>query len=118
MGRCAVYDVQIDGSGTVRYDGKEFAAVKGPQEAHISADAVHALYDAFAKADFFWTFDSYKALVSDLPAYTMTISFDGQKKTLVDYDGLFAGLPKEVAELEPMIDNVAGTAKWVKGPSP
>ena len=116
FGRCPVYDVEIDGDGTVYYDGKNYVAVTGPHEAHISTEAVHALYDAFVMADFFRTFDFYRAPVTDLATYALTIAFDGKQKQVQDYGGRMVNMPPEIAALEDQIDRAAGTAQWVEGP--
>jgi hypothetical protein len=115
FGNCPSYRVEIAGDGTVRYEGRDHVAVKGEREALISADSVHALYDAFVKADFFWTLGEYRAPVTDFPTYEVTISFDGRTKRVVDYAGKAIGMPKAITELEKAIDDKAETKKWVKG---
>lgn len=115
FGKCPAYTVEISGDGTVRYHGLDFVAITGQHEAHIPADNVRALWDAFVKADFFWTFDEYRAGVTDLPTYRVSISFDDKSKTVVDYDGREIGMPNQVSELENAIDVTANTKKWVEG---
>ncbi len=115
FGTCPAYSVEIGADGTVRYEGTNFVAVVGKHQAHIPADRVRALYDAFVKADFFWTFDEYRARITDLPTYQVSISFDGRTKSVFDYAGQAVGMPKEISELENAIDAAAGTKKWVQG---
>ncbi len=115
FGPCPIYHVEISGDGTVSYVGRASVAVTGKHEDHIPVETVLSLYDAFMKADFFWTLDSYRAPISDLATYTVSISFDGHRKQVIDYAGTLIGMPKEIAELETSIDSVAGTGKWVKG---
>lgn len=115
FGKCPAYTVEISGDGTVCYDGLGFVAITGQRKAHIPADNVRALWDAFVKADFFWTFDEYRAGVTDLPTNRLSISFDGKSKTVVDYDGREIGMPKQVSELENAIDATANTKKWLEG---
>jgi ankyrin repeat protein len=115
FGNCPGYSVEISADGTVRYDGGYFVAISGKHEAHVPVETVRALYDAFVKADFFWTVDEYRANISDLPTYTVTISFDDHTKKVIDYAGQALGMPKEIGELENAIDATAETTKWVKG---
>jgi hypothetical protein len=113
-GTCPIYSVEISGDGTVNYLGERFVKVSGGQTARINRKAVHDLYNAFAKADFFWTLDSYESPVTDMPTYIVSISFDGHAKSVLDYAGKSQGLPKAVADLEDAIDKAAGTEKWVR----
>ena len=103
------------GDGTVTYNGQASVAMTGRHEDHIPVAAVLSLYEAFMKANFFWTLGSYRAPISDLPTYTISISFDGRTKQVTDYAGTLIGMPKAIAELETAIDSVAGTKQWVKG---
>lgn len=114
LGTCPHYTVDITGDGTIAYVGIAFVGVKGARTAHIPEKAVRDLYDAFAKAEFFWTFDDYTASITDQPTATITIRYDGHVKTVKDYAGDHAGMPKAVKALEKAIDRAAGTAQWVK----
>jgi|GEM_PF-4105951 len=49
----------------------------------------------------------------DLPKYKISIAFDGRKKEVVDYGGTAVSIPKEVRDLEAMIDRVVGTSRWM-----
>jgi len=115
-GTCPGYSVEIAGDGTVTYMGQHFVAEKGVRTARIPQSAVRALYDAFVKADFFWSFDEYSAPITDLPTKIVTISFDGHSKSVLDYAGERQGMPKAIADLEEAIDAAAGTAQWI-GPA-
>lgn len=115
MGSCPVYSLEIDGDGTVRYNGIDYVAIRGRHVAKISAAAVHDLYAAFQKADFFWLMDEYTANITDNPEMRVGISFDGRSKQVVDYVGLAIGMPREVADLENRIDAVAQVNVWTDG---
>jgi len=112
-GTCPGYSVEIAGDGTVTYMGQHFVAEKGVRTARIPQSAVRALYEAFVKADFFWSLDEYSAPITDLPTKIVTISFDGHSKSVLDYAGERQGMPKAIADLEEAIDAAAGTAKWI-----
>ncbi|GEM_PF-2451728 len=116
FGACPAYTVEIDGDGTVRYHGERYVAVTGNRTDRIDAAKVRALFDRFRRADYFWTFDHYRAQVTDLPQFTTSISFDGHSKSVSDYAGRWIGMPEDVYDLEGAIDEAAGTGKWVKGP--
>ena len=117
-GTCPIYSVEIAGDGTVNYLGERFVAVTGGRTAHIDRKVVRALYRAFARADFFWTFDEYRGPVTDFPTFEVTLCFDGRSKRVVDYAGKSIGMPNEIAELEHAIDAAAGTEKWIKPGKP
>lgn len=114
-GHCPDYEVEIDGDGTVKFNGRYDVVARGKHRTRISKIAVRELYNDFARANFFWAFDKYSVRASDAPAYTVTISFDHYKKTVVDYLGKEAGIPKEIAALEDAVDQTAGTKKWIGG---
>ncbi len=116
FGACPAYTVEIDGDGTVCYHGEHYVAAVGDRTDHIDAARVRALFEQFRRADYFWTFDHYRAQVTDLPQFTTSISFDGNSKSVSDYAGRWIGMPEDVGDLERAIDDAAGTEKWVKGP--
>ena len=53
--------------------------------------------------------------MTDNPIHRITLSMSGRSKTITDYVGLAAGMPKSVADLEAAIDAAAGTERWVLG---
>ena len=117
FGACPAYAVEILGDGTVTWHGGSNVATLGNASATVAKADVRALYRAFRRADFFWLYDSYRAPITDLPTYTVTISYDGHVKSVADYAGLSAGMPRAVVDLEAMIDKVANTQQWIK-PAP
>ena len=115
FGTCPIYKVEIKGDGSVTYTGERFVKITGEQHAQISREEVSALVAKFEKADFFSLKDEYTAPVTDLPTYTLSVSFSGRNKTVTDYGGRMADMPAVVTELENEVDRVAGTDQWVKG---
>ncbi len=113
FGSCASYAVEIDGDGKVVFTGNGFVASGGTHEGRIATRDVRALVAAFRKADFFWTFDRYRAGIMDIPTYAISISFDGQEKAIVDHDGLAVGMPQAIVDLEMLIDKTANTRQWI-----
>jgi hypothetical protein len=115
LGSCPAYTVEIDGDGTVTFDGQDFVAVPGRHRTRIAQDAVHGLFDAFRNADFLGLMDSYRAPITDLPTFSVGIAFDGVHKQVQDHVGEKVGMPVQAIALENEIDRVAGTEKWIAG---
>lgn len=116
FGTCPDYTVTIAGDGTVTWAGGRFVKVHGAATGHIAPEKVHALFERFRKAEFFWLLDDYSAAITDFPAQVTTISFDGNKKSVRDYAGPMIGMPEAVGELERAIDEAANTAQWIGPP--
>jgi len=80
----------------------------------VSAEAVRQLVNLFRIADYFNLFDQYVSIFSgaSTPAFTTSISFDDESKSLVDYGGIFVGMPEVVRTVEDGIDLLAGPNVW------
>lgn len=115
FGTCPDYQLTIAGNGTVRFFGHSFVLIPGDHVALIAPDAVRGLIADFEEADFFSARDEYVANVTDNPAQILTLSVAGHTKTVKDYVGTEDGLPLAIRNLEAEVDEVAGTARWVKG---
>jgi ankyrin repeat protein len=113
FGPCPAYSVEVRGSGDVIFRGDGNVLITGEHRARISRNAVVNLLEAFRGADYFSLRDGYTQTMTDCPTYTTRIEFDGQKKSVTDYVGSWAGMPDVVTELEDKIDELAGTEKWV-----
>ncbi|WP_395645679.1 DUF6438 domain-containing protein [Terricaulis sp.] len=113
FGFCPIYRVSIDGAGNVTYVGERFVNVRGEQRAQIPAADVQALLRRFDEIGFARLRDQYRANVTDLPTYTVSLTRNGVTKTVVDYGGTGAGMPESVRALQDEIDRVAGTSRWV-----
>jgi hypothetical protein len=114
FGFCPDYDVSIMGDGQVAYTGRRFVGATGERHGVIPVSEVGALLAKFDAAHFDALQNSYRANVSDLPTYRVTLERDGHTKTVEDYGGLGAGMPHAVQDLEDEIDRVANTASWVR----
>lgn len=113
FGFCPDYTVSINGDGQVRYEGRRFVNAVGERTATIPSADVARLVQRFDEIGFDQLRDSYRAEVTDLPTYTVTLTRDGRTKTVVDYGGTGVGMPASVRQLQDEIDRVAGTAQWV-----
>lgn len=113
FGFCPDYTVSINQDGLVQYDGRRFVNVEGPQTDQIEPEAVQALLARFDAINFNSLRNEYRAHVSDLPTYTITLVRNGRTKTVVDYGGPGVGMPQAVRELQDEIDRVANSRQWV-----
>jgi hypothetical protein len=112
-GTCPIYEIAIQGDGTVLYDGKANVRTKGKQKTQIPHASLVTLVDAFRKADYFSLADGYVSGVTDNPTYVTSISFDGASKSVVDYVGREVGMPSGVSDVEVAIDRLSGVYKWI-----
>lgn len=113
FGFCPDYTVAINGDGEVRYEGRRFVNVRGERSATIPREQVAQLLARFDEIGFQNLQDAYRANVTDLPTYSVTLTRNGVSKTVVDYGGVSAGMPQSVRALQDEIDRVAETAQWV-----
>jgi hypothetical protein len=113
FGFCPAYRVTINGDGEVVYHGERFVNVTGEQRAHIPRADVERLLARFDDVGFNGLRDEYRAHVTDLPTYAITLERNGVRKRVVDYGGISAGMPRAVRELQDEIDRVANTGRWV-----
>jgi hypothetical protein len=104
--------------GNVLFDGDAqsvpppaYGMIRRTYRSKISETSVHALFDAFRKAQFFWLYDEYGQVAIDAPICSISIEFDRRKKKVMIFSCQAAGMPKEVTELEDMIDHTTGTEK-------
>jgi len=109
------YKLEVHGDGSVFYSGDAFVAISGRHRAKISQQAVDRLVAAFRDARFFSLHDSYSGDMSDGELHEISISFDGHTKKVEEIWGLEGGMPEAVDVLEKLVDEIAGTDRWVKG---
>ncbi|WP_157098990.1 DUF6438 domain-containing protein [Novosphingobium rosa] len=131
-GTCPVYRVTIHGDGRVvfttgtapvdpvdalhrRFAQSDGVLLPGTHEARIDPSSVVELIEKFKSAHYWQLKSTYRAPVTDSPTYVLTFDIGHQRKTVVDYVGREAGMPKAVTELENAVDQAAGTDRWVNG---
>jgi len=114
FGFCPDYTVTINGDGQVRYEGRRFVNVVGHRISTIPREDVARLVHRFEEIGFDRLAGAYRAQVTDLPTYVVSITRDGRTKSVVDYGGQSAGMPQSVRDLQDEIDRVAATAQWVR----
>lgn len=113
FGFCPDYTVSITDAGEVTYVGRNFVNVVGEQHATVSREDAARLLARFDAIGFDRLRDAYRAEITDIPTYTVTLTRNGRAKTVVDYGGLSVGMPQSMRDLQDEIDRVAGTVRWV-----
>jgi hypothetical protein len=113
-GICPSYTLTVSSEGAVIYHGDAYVRYCGDFSGHVSHGAVLKLVDLFKTADYFNVFDRYEMRVTDLPTYTTSIAFDNMSKSVIDYDGLWVGMPESVWDIENGLDRIAGPKVWAK----
>jgi len=94
FGTCPQYTVEIRGDGTVVYKGGSYVVLTGEHRDRLSADQVSEILDAFRKADYFSFKDEYNYAVTDCPTFVTSLKIDQLEKSVTDYVGEEAGMPK------------------------
>jgi hypothetical protein len=132
FGSCPDYEVTILGTGQVQFDPdprqandeagihRAFSPDSGmlvplKNVDNIDRAKVNRLIAAIYKTNFFKLKNSYEAGITDSPTYVVTVTMNGKAKTVTDYVGKMAGMPETVSALEDLIDEVAGTSRWIDG---
>jgi len=113
-GGCPSYTVTVDGRGNVNFTGSGYVGIPGHHTAHIEPAKVDALLARFRAANFLSALPKYQSPVTDSSTQTLTLSFNGQTKKVVDYVGVNEGLPWAISQLEDAVDETAGTRRWVR----
>jgi hypothetical protein len=112
LGACPVYSVTVYTDGTVIFNGERFTDAEGEHTAQIESEAVEQLIAGFEAAGFFEWEDEYThMLVTDLPYITITVTREGETKTIRHYTG-DPDAPLALPYLEAWVDYVANTGQW------
>jgi Domain of unknown function (DUF6438) len=118
FGTCPVYQVSITGSGGVRFVGKHHVITQGAATAEIPAARVDSLLRALEQGGYFEFADAYVMdspacgpYATDSPTVNTSVTSAGRTKS-IRHDYGCQGAPRELARLERLIDEVAGTDRW------
>jgi len=123
LGTCPVYQVTIRSDGSVVYEGRLNVAVKGTQKKKIDPASFDLVWAKLEEINFWNLQERYDHMVETLPDGTQGtwVSYDSPQKWITAIDGerqkrvLDAfGAPKGLAELETLIDSIAGTSAWIQ----
>jgi Domain of unknown function (DUF6438) len=106
--RCPVYAIAIYADGVVQYDGVANVEVRGRRTAQLDARALDALRTRFAQFGWQRLTRYMNEDCTDQP--WSTLSFDGRTVEHSYGDG---SAPDDVAILESVVDDAAGSERWV-----
>lgn len=128
FGGCPVYSVTVLGDGSVTFIGKRFVASPGVHKAQLDEADYRRLVDAIDELGILKLDDDYSVRVTDMPTTFVTVVTAGGAKRVRHYGsgcappagaGSAAGAraidnaPAALCRFERMIDEIAGTARWV-----
>lgn len=125
-GSCPDYKLTVTADGAVTFEGYKFVKVTGNATKTISQGQLLQLIAEFEKAKYFSLNDRYRdkedgcpAVWTDYSTVITSIRINGKSKTISHYDGCQEGsgsavFPKALTDLEKKIDEIVGTAEWIK----
>lgn len=108
MGNCPDYRVTIHGDGSVVYEGRFYAAVKGIRKTRISPDAVEKLVRKLHDVDFL-NWKEKEVLCVDYPETRISATIDGQKNEVIEG----CSQPGRILNLADEIDKISGAKRLV-----
>ena len=119
FGTCPVYTVTVDGSGSVRFEGRRFVADSGTSTATVPKARLDSLLAELESAGYFGFAERYGMdqagcgrYATDLPTVVTEVRIHGRVKR-VEHDHGCADAPEMLDSLERRIDEVAGVSRWV-----
>lgn len=117
-GTCPIYKVTLKRDGTVIYDGTQFVKVTGHQSRKIPSEQFQRLGREIQRIGFFSFKDKYSfkenpdgsiEVITDQPTTITTVRAGKLRKRVENY----YGGPTSLAELEKLIDKIAGSSAWI-----
>jgi len=121
-GTCPSYKLTVSADGTVVFEGREYVKNKGTVRSNIGVEKVAELIKTFEKIDYFSLDSNYsmgnkacKENWTDNPSATTSLKLNGKFKSVAHYYGCRgASVLDDLTRLETEIDEIAGTAKWIR----
>lgn len=128
FGSCPVYSVTVLGDGSVTFIGKRFVASPGVHKAQLEEADYRRLVDAVDELGILKLDGDYSVHVTDMPTAFVTVVMPAGAMRIRHYGsgcappagaGSAAGAratdnaPAALCRFERMIDEIAGTARWV-----
>lgn len=113
FGMCPVYSLVLHDDGTVIYRGLDHVSEIGIRVTTIDAEEVTFLAEQMVLTGYFdWQDEYTHMLITDQPYVTTSLTWDGQSKRIVRYDG-DPNAPVGLVRLEDRIDQIAGVSQWL-----
>lgn len=110
LGTCPDYDISVFSNGVVMLNARQFVEMEGTFKAKMSKEALNDLIEDFTSSSFNSFQTEYKSNRTDLPTTKLTFNSEGEKKTIIDYDGA----PEELKSLEAKVHGLLETLNWKK----
>lgn len=98
FGTCPIYKIIILSDGSAKYEGVKFVDKKGVVNFTLTEEQIKSIFKKANEIEYFKLKDQYIEKISDLPTTYIQIL----DKQIKDY----AGAPKELKELEKLIDKI------------
>jgi len=115
FGWCPSYELTVDGSGTLRFQGHANVDSLAPAPVRLGRAELIAILHAFERVDYHGLGDYSRevcATITDMPSVVTSIAHDGREKHVVRYGGCNRA-PLALTRLEWRIDSIAGTDRWI-----
>lgn len=103
FGQCPVYELYVDSSGLVRYQGHNNVSHVGRYQKQLSQRQMQALVVAIEEADFFAFAGTYDDGATDLPTVITEVEMKGKRHKVINRSG-----PKELGKLQDRLDAIIG----------
>lgn len=111
FGSCPAFTMTIAAeTNKATYVGTSNVEKIGTFEKSFSDEDIAKLKDAFDKAKFFDMENEYSSQISDIPSTYVSLTYAGNTKKIKDKQHA----PKELKDLEKMLDDIANSDGWVK----
>lgn len=122
FGTCPIYKVSVTSDGLVTFEGFNYTKIKGKVTGRIKARDFKKLVKEFEQIRYFSLDDTYEPgqpncdpAATDMPGVKSSIQLKGKTKSISHYQGcLHSEIVRALFALDRRIDEVAGTAKWIK----
>lgn len=109
FGQCPSYTFTINGLGEATFKGEMFVEKKGKYTKTFNQKQTEGLFKAYQNAGFENFDDAYEnEQIMDLPTTTLSLSHNGQTKSIK----LYYGYPDELARLAELTQSYAFSEGW------
>ncbi len=109
-GQCPVYSFELFSDGTIDFTGKRFVKFEGHYKGQITDEQIHLIKEQIKSTNFFELESKYDSKATDIPTCIIQVIIEEQNKTITDR----MGAPKELKELEKMIEEMVLNSKMEK----
>ncbi|MGA9657852.1 MAG: DUF6438 domain-containing protein [Asticcacaulis sp.] len=110
---CAIYSVTIDDNGHVTFEGAGGVIVRGKHSYRVAPDQIAPLLQSLEAVNFWNLPDKYTGPAVDIRGDTIKVIKDGNEKSITDFFGEAAGLPKVIHIVEAKLDDMAKIDDWL-----